>query len=126
MMSRAFVVVSALIYLGIGIWCIVDPVGTMADVGLVVEGANGAIEVRAMYGGLELGMAAFLLWCAIAEERVRTGVVAVTLSIGGLGLGRMLTWVALRPPDTLHPLLIPLELSSLVIGGLLLWHTREG
>lgn len=125
MVSRGFVVVSALIYLGIGLWCIVDPVGPMADVGLTVEGAEGAVEVRAMYGGLQLGMACFLAWCLAAPERVRTGVVAVTLSIGGLGMGRALAWLALQPADTLHPLLIPVELSALVIGGVILWTQRD-
>ncbi|HHH29199.1 MAG TPA: DUF4345 domain-containing protein [Polyangiaceae bacterium] len=125
MVSRFFVVVSALIYLGIGLWCIVDPVGMMADVGLTVEGANGTVEIQAMYGGLQLGMALFLAWCAAAEQRVRIGVAAVTLSIGGLGTGRMLSFLAQMPADTLHPMLIPVELSALVLGAFLLWRTRE-
>jgi hypothetical protein len=41
-----------------------------------------------MYGGFELGVAAFLAWCALDPARVRIGLAAATCLFAGVGAGR--------------------------------------
>lgn len=120
------VALSALIFAGIGAWCIVDPVGALEPVGLAPASELGLVEARAMYGGLQLGMAAFLAWTLRAPERVRIGLLAATLSIGGLGGARLLAWLALQPEGALMPMLCAIELGGAVAGALALWTTRRG
>jgi Domain of unknown function (DUF4345) len=42
-----------------------------------------------MYGGFELGIAAFLIWCAMDPTRVRLGLVASGCMFTGVALGRL-------------------------------------
>ena len=50
--------------------------------------AGGLTDVRATYGGFQLGMGIFLLWAATDEARVRTALLLMVLSIGAVGLSR--------------------------------------
>ncbi len=47
-------------------------------------------DIRATYGGFQIGMGAFLLWAAGAEDRMRAGLILIALSIGSLFLSRTL------------------------------------
>lgn len=119
------VALCALIYAGVGVFCIVDPVSALAPVGLAPVDDLGRVEVIAMYGGLELGMSAFLAWTLTTPERTRVGLVAGTLSIGGLGLGRLLGFLALAPQSALMPILCAIELGGGLAGAAVLFATRE-
>jgi hypothetical protein len=76
-------------FLAFGLWLIVDPVDGLAPVG--IGGSNaGVIELRAFYGGLELGLGLFLLRCATRPGWRSPGIWAVLLINGGIGLTRLL------------------------------------
>lgn len=45
-------------------------------------------DVRATYGGFQLGMGTFVLWAASDDRRVRLALVLVALSIGAVALSR--------------------------------------
>jgi hypothetical protein len=62
------------------------PVIDAAGFGTVLPG--GLTDVRATYGGFQIGMGAFLFWASTAEERVRSGLLLVLLSIGAVGASR--------------------------------------
>ncbi|MCB9685407.1 MAG: DUF4345 family protein [Alphaproteobacteria bacterium] len=123
-MVRALLGLAVLVYAAIGVWTLIDPVGPMADVGVAVTDARGLVELRAMYGGLELGMAAFLGWCLTDAARARIGLVAATLTLLGLGSVRLVSWVVLQPPGSLLPALFTVELGGALAGALALWRTR--
>lgn len=122
---QILVALAAVVYAAIGIWALVDPLGLLTDVGVAVSDDRGIVELRAMYGGLQLGMAAFLLWSLTTTERTHTALVASTLTLGGLGGVRTLTWLALRPPGLLLPGLCAIELTGAVIGTAVLWMSRR-
>lgn len=90
-------------------------------VGLIVDNPLGRAEVRAFYGGLELGIAGFLAWCAMAPSRVRTGLVCALAVLGATGLGR-LTGVALEgfETNTMMWIFIALELSGATLNAVAL------
>ncbi len=50
--------------------------------------SGGRTDVRATYGGFQLGLGAFLLWAAAEERRVASALVLMALSIGAVGLSR--------------------------------------
>ena len=122
---RGLTALGGLVYVGIGLWCCIDPVGALADVGVAPFDVRGQVELRAMYGGLQLGMAGFLFWCAASAERARLGLLAATLSIGGLGVGRTVSFAVYQPDGWLMPLLCVVELSAIVLGSIGLWTTRD-
>jgi len=81
--------VAGLGFLGFGLWLIVDPAGGLAVVGIAAANPAGLIELRALYGGLELGLAVFFLLCAMRPDWRRSGLWAVLLGNGGIGLTRL-------------------------------------
>jgi len=76
-------------FLGFGLWLIADPAGGLAMVGIAPVNAAGFIELRALYGGLELGLGTYLLLCAARQDWRRAGLWAVLLGNGGIGLTRL-------------------------------------
>ena len=71
-----------------GLWGLIDPRAMLKGVGVQAANATGAVELRAMYGGLELGAALALALCALEPERVRLGLWLCVCLYGGLGLAR--------------------------------------
>jgi len=84
---RYFLIGSGLAWCGFGVWLWLFP-ETINGVGLTLEGATGKVEVRAVYGGLELGLGCFLLWASRHPSRYRTGLVAALFMVAGIGMGR--------------------------------------
>ena len=87
--ERIFLAISMLVFLGIGVWLLIYP-DALAGLGIELKEPAARIDVRATYGGLDLGLAAFLIWCLLRDERLRTGLVAVGFVCAGLGLTRLL------------------------------------
>jgi len=114
------VIVAVIAYVGIGVWALVDPVGALSGVGVTTAGQEGVIELRAMYGGLQLGMGAFLMWC-LRTGRAHVALVAGTLTIGCLGLVRALGWVAAGLPWSMHAVLVTVELTGGLAGVVVWW-----
>lgn len=78
--------ISAAVWAAFGVWLFADP-AALSHVGVVVETPSARTEVRAFYGGLELGVAAFLAWCLLTDE-VRAGLAAALAAILTVGLCR--------------------------------------
>lgn len=89
-----------------GVWMLLFPVAGFAMLGVPVQSADFATEIRAFYGGLELALAALIargLWRAdrvlpaLEIAAVAYGCVAASRAIGLLvdGSGATWHWVAL-------------------------------
>lgn len=87
-LPQVLVILSALAFGGLGIVFLADPARLAGTVELGTSPFQ-TIELRAMYGGLELGVAVFLLWCAAAPQRVGLGLWFSLFAYGGLALGRL-------------------------------------
>ncbi len=68
-MTRFYLYFNAALYLLFAIWCTLAPAGTAAGIGYVVLSPSGLSEFLAVYGGMELGFAAFFVWCSRRAER---------------------------------------------------------
>lgn len=82
-------VLAALGFLGFGLWLLVDPVGGLAGVGIAGTTAAGVVELRAFYGGLEVGFGLFLLICSARPDWRVPGLWLVLLVNLGIGLTRL-------------------------------------
>jgi hypothetical protein len=76
-----------LCFVGFGLASLIDPIGLLGSAGVVLSGDVAATEVRAFYGGLELGLGALLLAADLYGKR-REGLWLVLASYGGIALGR--------------------------------------
>ena len=111
----------ALINIGIGVGCLLDPVGLLEPVGVGVLGPAGIVELRAMYGGMLIGLGGFLVWCTGEAERAWLGLLCATLTVGGLGVGRLVSWLMLTPEGWLFPFLCAVEIGGAASGAFVLW-----
>lgn len=60
-MSRLFLAITGLLYLGLSLWCSLDPVTTSEKVGFEVQPGSGQSEFLVIYGGLEMALAVLFL-----------------------------------------------------------------
>lgn len=75
-------------FLGFGAVILVHPAEVLGMVGISGTPA-GLVELRAFYGGLELGLGAFLIACARKPDWRIAGLWSVALINGGIGLARL-------------------------------------
>ena len=123
-MIKTLVWLLLLVNAGLGIGCLIDPVSMLAPIGVTPVNDAGLVELRAMYGGLEVGFALFLGWCLYKPELLRVGLLAATLEIGTMGLVRLVTWLMLQPDGMMLPMLILAEFGGGCLGTLVLWRSR--
>ena len=79
--------IAGLGFVGFGIIFLCWPEVMLPGIGIVTPDLQSQIEIRAMYGGLELGLGILILSC-FAAERQRFGLQLSLASYGGLGLAR--------------------------------------
>lgn len=92
MIAKSYLIVVALLYLGLAIWCTVSPATTSEKVGFSLRGGSGQSEFVTVYGGLEFGLALILLASIFKPETVVYGVIACLLIHGSLVLFRTISF----------------------------------
>jgi hypothetical protein len=111
---------TALVFGGFGVAFLVWPtLISWADVELTSSAAR--TEIRAFYGGLEIGMAVFFLLAALRPAWFRAGLILQALSLGGIALGRVFGLLVDRDLEPLLVMLITAETIGALIGLVALW-----
>lgn len=89
-MLRAFLAVSALIWLPYGVLCFVAP-GTLVEVaGVAPSSVTGTIEIRAMYGGLQSALGILAAAAFFQPTLRRPALLTLAFVCAGLFLARLL------------------------------------
>ena len=79
--NRALLGVLAAFVLLAGVGCLLVPAAFAEQAGFAT-GPSALTEIRAFYGGLQVGIGVFLVWCMRLQDRIATG-----LLLGGLAVG---------------------------------------
>jgi hypothetical protein len=87
--ARIFLVVAGAVLALYGVVLFLDPTIFEELVGLDFIAANAPVEIRAFYGGLELGLAAFFVGAARRPAWVDPALAAFALVFGAAGLARL-------------------------------------
>jgi hypothetical protein len=114
--ARIVLLGSASVFGAVGAAFAAAPEPMARQVGLSLAGALADNDVRAVYGGLQLGCAAFLWHCAGARDRLALGLVAQLLLFGGLLLARFASWLAVGLPGGLGLALHAGEVVGFALG----------
>jgi len=88
--ARIFLVLSALVWLPYGLFCLFFPPIVGETAGILVQSATGVTELRAMYGGLQIGLGALALSGALRAALTRPALLALAFLCAGLGSARLL------------------------------------
>ena len=86
----------ALAFGAFGVQWLLDPTAMASALGIVLTNGDATSDARAVYGGMELGMAAFLIYSAWSKDRRTQGLAAAALSLLGLGTCRLIGIVCSR------------------------------
>ena len=102
-MTDAVVLIVAAGFAAMGLGALARPAAVLAPFGVAVETPAGRNEVRAVYGGFGLAVAALLCVAAIGEPATAEGiVVTVAVALAGMAGGRLVS-AASEPPGGVFP-----------------------
>jgi hypothetical protein len=116
--GRLVLLLDALLFGAFGALYWVIPEQMAVKVGIVVIGRPGLIDLQGLYGGLEVGLAAFLIYCARSPERIRIGLVAGSCALAAIALSRIVAILHFGFPDAGVAGLVARDLGG---AGLNLW-----
>jgi hypothetical protein len=88
--ARIVLVVSALMYAGFGAAYLARPKAMAKLTHFELPSPTAVTEIRAFYGGIELGLAALLVVCAVRPAWAGAGLLALALLSGGAALARLI------------------------------------
>ncbi len=92
-MTIAVIVVIAVFFAGMGGYALAAPAAIIRPFGIQLTEAAARSEVRAVYGGFGLAIAAVLSYAAMAVD-VRAGILlAVGAALAGMAVGRLVSAV---------------------------------
>jgi len=115
----------ALGFLGFGLWLLADPASALAKIGINASSPTGLVELRAFYGGMELGLGLFLAACLWRPEWREAGLWLVLLANGGAGLARLFAiWAGGAAVAGYLGWALLWELGFAALGGLALAASR--
>ena len=97
-----------------GLGCIIAPGSFAQQVGFSAT-ASGTTEIRAFYGGLQLGIGSFLIWCLREAARIRTGLFLGAFAVGGAGVARALGMVLDQAPTAYHVANLAIEVVTVAL-----------
>jgi hypothetical protein len=117
-MRDALVLLIAAGFGAMGLAALARPRDVLAQFGVAVETVEGRNEVRAVYGGFGLAVAATLAVAALGDPKTAEGiVVAVAIALFGMAGGRLIS-AALERPRSAYPVWVYFLIE--VAGGIAL------
>ncbi len=123
--TQGFLLLCGLSFLLIGANTFHDPLAAMAPVELNINTVSAPNELRANYGGLQIGMGLFLLAGLCCKTMTRPALLAQALIVGGLALGRFVS-IALdgQPNEFVQGLIVLESVTALLSLALFLRHPK--
>ena len=116
--ARIVLIFVALGFAAFGIVGLVAPQTLVGAVDITTETAQARTEIRAMYGGMQLGFALFLFISATIRPWMRPALVLVVFCVSGLACSRLL---GIQLEGDAFPWMLPLALIELSIAAVCLW-----
>lgn len=117
--TQVFLVLCGLAFVLIGINTFVDPLRAVAPLELNVNTVSALNELRATYGGMQIGIGLFLLAGVWRAALTRPALLAQALLVGGLVIGRLVGITLDGLPSGFVQGLLALELTISVLSVLL-------
>ena len=125
-LTQMFLLLSGIGFMLIGINTFRDPIAAMAGVELGVQSINALNEVRANYGGMQMGIGILLFSAALLQWLSRSALLALSLITGGLVVGRLVSIMLDGMPNTTVQALLILEFVTTVAAIFLFFqHTKN-
>jgi len=112
--AKIGLLIAALVFIVIGAGFVVFPAQLAALTDIVLPTAMARTDLRATYGGFNVGIGLFIGCCALRPAWLRPGVLGVALAAVGYGGGRLLGMVV---EGTASPLMLFFLVLEIVIAS---------
>lgn len=89
MISRLLLLSGSLIYLGFGVLFFVNPDAITDMDGIVLPTRSSANHIRAVLGGMEIGLGVLLIYFLMRKDRLVYGLLVLSGSIGAASIARL-------------------------------------
>jgi hypothetical protein len=113
--ARFSLIIAALGLIGFGLPLLVKP-SLLGIVGVGLDRPAAATEIRAFYGGLELGLAAFFMAACRRDAWLRPALFAQTAGFGGVVAARVIGILIDRSAEPLILLFAAIEAAGAILG----------
>lgn len=114
-LAKFSIFITILIYLIIGIWCLIAPIQTSSGVEISLPTTTAIIDFRATYGGLLVGIGIFFIVC-LKDTYVRLGLILQALSLGGLAFGRVVGLILDGMPQMILIYFLIAEIAAVILA----------
>lgn len=118
-LPKASIALSAVVFGVFGLLLLIRP-ELLGAVGVEVTRPAGAVELRAFYGGLELGLAAFFAVAVRRREWWEPALLVQILALGGVAAARLLGMLVAGEGEPLLYALMAAEAGGAAFGLLAL------
>jgi hypothetical protein len=124
-MIKAYLLFNAAAYIGFALWCTFAPEKTASAIGLQFRSGSGKSEYITVYGGLEMGVAAFFLIAGLMPKYQEAGLLFGLLFYAGLVIFRAYSFATVPGIERMTYYFAASELVlGLIAAGL--WFSRTG
>jgi hypothetical protein len=90
----AVIVVIGVFFAGMGVYALAAPAALVRPFGITLGESASRSEVRAVYGGFGLAIAGVLVYAAVADGDLRSGIlITVGVALAGMAVGRLVSSV---------------------------------
>jgi hypothetical protein len=121
-LSKILLISGAFIYFAFGfVFLFVPDIITTMD-GIILPDRSAANHIRAVYGGMEIGLGMLLIYFCFAKNGLRNGLIVLAFSIGVTALCRLFGIVFDGGGDTSNWLSFGAEFAFGVIALILILH----
>ena len=96
-MANIVLILTGLFFLGMGLLALLNPAAVVRPFGMSLPKPESRAEVRAVYGGFGLAIAA-MVGLAATHQDLRAGILlTVAAALGGMAFGRVVSGIVDRP-----------------------------
>ena len=113
-LDRVVLALSSAFVLLAGVACIVPPASFAHQAGLSAA-PSALTEIRAFYGGLQVGIGCFLIWCIRQRTLTFAGILLVAFAVGGAGIARVLGMLIDQAPTPFHLTNLAVEVATVAL-----------
>lgn len=122
--SRILLGLTGIAFAGYGVYCAYDLASIVGLTGLEFRSPSGAVESRAMYGGLQTGLGLLFVNSAVNTRMTPYGLVAMIFVLGGLAAGRALG-ISIDGNDDYNQGALLYEGISALLAVVAIWRERQ-
>jgi hypothetical protein len=115
--ARGYVRVVAALTVAFGLVSLLWPASMADPAGFGPLAPSAATDVRATYGGLQLGLGLYLLWASADVSRLRGALVLLVATVGCVGASRALGMLADGSANGFHLFGISVEITMTLLSA---------